>query len=84
MKRLTIFLPDDLAEALGREARRRRASVAVAELTREALQEHRVLQPGRPSPLPFAAVGRGGAGSTAREMEQLLEREWDEYDPGGR
>jgi len=82
MKRTTISLPDDLAQALGREARRRHASAS--EVTRAALQEHLGMAPGRPRSLPFAAVGRSGQHSTARDMEQLLEREWDEHDPGGR
>ena len=38
MKRTTISLPDDLAQALGREARRRHASAS--EITGEALQAH--------------------------------------------
>jgi len=82
MKRTTISLPDDLAQALGREAHRRHSSAS--EVTREALQEHLGLQPGRPRSLPFAAVGRSGHTSTARDMESQLEREWDEHDPGGR
>lgn len=82
MKRTSISLPDDLAQALGREARRRHSSAS--EVTREALQEHLGLQPGRLRSLPFAAVGRSGQPNTAREMEQQLEREWDEHDLGGR
>jgi Arc/MetJ-type ribon-helix-helix transcriptional regulator len=82
MKRTTVSLPDDLAEALGREAHRRHSSAS--EVTREALQDHLGLRPGRSRSLTFAAVGRSGGGSTGREMEQRLEREWDEHDPGGR
>jgi Arc/MetJ-type ribon-helix-helix transcriptional regulator len=82
MRRTTVSLPDDLAQALGREARRRQSSAS--EVTREALQEHLGLRPGRTRSLPFAAVGRSGHPSTAREMELELEREWDEHDPGGR
>ncbi len=82
MKRTTISLPDDLDQALGREAHRRHASAS--EVTREALQAHLGLQSGRPRLLPFAAVGRSGHTSTARDIEQQLEREWDEHDPGGR
>jgi predicted transcriptional regulator len=82
MKRTTISLPDDLAEALEREAHRRHSSASA--VTREALETHLGLQSGRSRSLPFAAVGRSGGGSTARDMEQRLEREWDEHDPGGR
>jgi Arc/MetJ-type ribon-helix-helix transcriptional regulator len=82
MKRTTVSLPDDLADALGREAHRRHSSAS--EVTREALQAHLGLQPGRVRTLPFAAVGHSGGGTIARDMEQELEREWDEHDPGGR
>jgi Arc/MetJ-type ribon-helix-helix transcriptional regulator len=76
MRRTTISLPDDLAQALGREARRRHSSAS--EVTREALQQHLGLAPGRPRSLPFAAVGSSGHRSTARNIEQLLEQEWDD------
>jgi Arc/MetJ-type ribon-helix-helix transcriptional regulator len=76
MRRTTVSLSDELAQALRREARRRHASAS--EVTRDALQEHLGLAPGRPRELPFAAVGRSGDVTTARDMEELLEREWDE------
>jgi Arc/MetJ-type ribon-helix-helix transcriptional regulator len=81
MKRTTVSLPDDLARALTREAQRRHASAS--EVTREALQRHLGLDAGRPRELPFAALGRSGHGSTARDMEQLLKHEWDD-DPRDR
>jgi Arc/MetJ-type ribon-helix-helix transcriptional regulator len=76
MKRTTVSLPDDLAQALSREAQRRHASAS--EVTREALQQHLGLEPGSPRDLGFAALGASGHGSTARDMEQLLEREWND------
>jgi Arc/MetJ-type ribon-helix-helix transcriptional regulator len=76
MKRTTISLPDDLAQALEREARRR--SISVSEVTRDALTKQLGLTPGEPRDLPFAALGRSGHKSTARDMEELLEREWDD------
>jgi Arc/MetJ-type ribon-helix-helix transcriptional regulator len=76
MKRITISLPDDLAPALRREERRRYASVS--QVTREALAGHLGLEPGDPRELSFAAVGRSGRGGTARDMESLLERAWDD------
>jgi Ribbon-helix-helix protein, copG family len=81
MKRTTISLPDDLAQSLSREARRR--DVSASELTREALQAHLGLQPGHPRKLSFAALGGSGRASTARDMEELLEHEWND-DPRGR
>ncbi len=76
MKRTTLSLPDDLAQALNREAKRR--STSASAVARDALAEHLHLVPGNARPLPFAALGRSGHKTTARDMEQLLEREWDD------
>jgi hypothetical protein len=81
MKRTTVSLPDDLAQSLRREARRR--DVSVSEVTREALQAHLGLEPGHRRKLSFAALGRSGRASTARDMEELLEHEWND-DPRDR
>lgn len=76
MKRTTISLPDDLAEALDREARRR--SVPVSAIARDALASHLGLGDARDlRPVPFAAVGRSGKRTTARDMEKLLDKEWN-------
>jgi predicted transcriptional regulator len=81
MKRTTISLPDDLAQALNREAQRRHASAS--EVTRAALAQHLGLVQDQPRELPFADLGRSGHHTTARDMEQLLEQEWDDL-PGRR
>jgi predicted transcriptional regulator len=73
MRRTTISIPDDLAATLDREARRRR--VSVSSLAREALREHFGTASGRRE-LPFAALGRSGHRSTARDIESILEVEW--------
>lgn len=73
MKRTTISLPDDLAGAIEREARRRRAPVS--QVIRETLES----QLGRSSGerrIPFAAVGRSGHRDTARNVDAILEAEW--------
>jgi Arc/MetJ-type ribon-helix-helix transcriptional regulator len=75
MKRTTVSLPDDLAAALTREARRRNRSVS--EITRDALARHLGLAADEPRTVPFAALGRSGHRTTARDMEDLLAREWD-------
>jgi hypothetical protein len=75
MKRTTISLPDELAAALERAARRR--EVSVSEVARSALASHLGLEPGAPREVPFAAVGRSGGGTTARDVERELAREWD-------
>ncbi len=74
MARTTINLPDDLAAALKREARRR--GVPVSQIAREAIEARlgRV-QAGRRE-IPFAALGRSGHRSTARDLEAILEAEW--------
>jgi Arc/MetJ-type ribon-helix-helix transcriptional regulator len=76
MKRTTVSLPDDLAAALQREARRRRLSAS--EITRAALAKHLGLAAGEPRDVPFAAVGRSGHRTTGRDMEELLAREWSD------
>jgi predicted transcriptional regulator len=76
MRRTTISLPDELADALEREARRR--SLPASAIARDALSNY--LGIGRPDQqrgLPFAAVGGSGKNTTGRDMEQLLEREWN-------
>jgi predicted transcriptional regulator len=76
MRRTTVSLPDDLAAALTREARRRNRSAS--EITRDALAKHLGLAAEEPRDVPFAAVGRSGHRNTARDMEELLTREWDD------
>jgi plasmid stability protein len=76
MKRTTISLPDDLASALAREARRRDRSIS--DVAREALVRHLGLAGDEARTLPFAALGRSGHRSTSRKMEELLASEWDD------
>jgi Arc/MetJ-type ribon-helix-helix transcriptional regulator len=73
MKRTTITLPEELAGALEREARRRR--VSVSQVTREALAAQLGLA-GEPRSLPFAALGASGHRTTARDLEDILAAEW--------
>jgi len=74
MKRTTISLPDDLAAAVKREARRRR--IPVSQVAREALEARL----GRPTTdrrkIPFAGLGRSGHRTTARDLDEILETEW--------
>jgi hypothetical protein len=74
MKRTTVTLPDELAGALEREARRRH--VSVSQVTREALAVHLGLGGEEPRRLPFAALGASGHRRTARELEEILAAEW--------
>ena len=81
MMRTTISLPDDLAQALNREAQRRHTSAS--EVTRTALAQHLGLAASEPRTLAFADLGHSGHDTTARDIEQLLEQEWHD-DPGRR
>jgi predicted transcriptional regulator len=77
MRRTTISLPDELADALEREARRR--SLPASAIARDALSDYLGIgRAGEQRELPFAAVGRSGQRTTARDMEELLERDWDQ------
>jgi Arc/MetJ-type ribon-helix-helix transcriptional regulator len=76
MKRATITLPDPLADAVARMARRQR--VSVSQVIREALEAHLGLDGDRPRKLAFAAVGRSGVHTTARDFEAALAAEWDD------
>lgn len=73
MKRTTITIPDDIALAVEREARRRATSVS--EIAREALAAHLGLAAGVRS-LPFANLGHSGTRDTARRIDELIAKEW--------
>lgn len=76
MRRTTISLPDELADALEREARRR--ALPASAIARDALSAYLGIgRAGEQRELPFSAVGRSGQRTTARDMEELLEREWN-------
>jgi Ribbon-helix-helix protein, copG family len=74
MKRTTVTIPDDIAAALEREARRRR--VPVSQVAREAFAAHLGLTGDEPRRLPFAALGASGHHTTARDLEEVLAAEW--------
>jgi Arc/MetJ-type ribon-helix-helix transcriptional regulator len=73
MKRTTVSLPDELAKAVEREARRRRLSVS--QVTRESLSAHLDFDE-QPRQLPFVALGSSGHRTTARDLEDILAAEW--------
>ena len=71
MKRTTISLPEDLAAALGREARRRR--VPVSQIAREAIEARLGGQEEGPREIPFAAIGASeGPGDVAENFDEYL------------
>ncbi len=74
MKRTTISLPDDLAAAMEREARRRH--VSVSEVAREAIAKE-LGRSGDEPRFPWLGIGASGLHNTARDMEELLKAEWN-------
>lgn len=73
MKRITIVVPDDLARAVAREAKRRDTSTS--EVFRVAVTAH--LGIGKPRQLPFANLGSSDDSGAARRMEEILAEEWE-------
>lgn len=73
MHRLTISLPEELAVLVSHEAERQGTSVS--DVVRRAVAVA-LGQPDAPSPLPFAALGRSGHRTTARDAEEILAQEW--------
>ncbi|MFN8224392.1 MAG: CopG family transcriptional regulator [Gaiellales bacterium] len=66
MKRTTVMLPDEVSARLRYEARRR--GVSIAEVVREAVEQH---LPGEPDakPLSFVALGEGQVRDSERVDE---------------
>ena len=77
MKRTTVSLPEELAQLLELEAKRR--NVSVSEVVRQALQAHlgsaSTASPGKRR-VTFAGLGRSGKKHTARNAEKILAAEW--------
>ena len=77
MKRITISLPEDLAEVVEDEARRRRCSVS--ELVRDSItRELGVGEHCKPRKLPFIALGKSDYTDTAARFDEYLEEAWDQ------
>lgn len=74
MKRTTISWSKAIAEAVEREARRRR--VSVSEVVREIIDEHFGVTSCRPREIPFAAVGASRTGDISERFDEILAREW--------
>ena len=74
MKRTTVSLPDSIAAAVQREARRRNSTAS--EVTRRALIAFLDLDSEEPRRLPFESLFRSGQRHVARDMEKILAEEW--------
>jgi metal-responsive CopG/Arc/MetJ family transcriptional regulator len=74
MKRTTVTLTDQQANALGEEQRRR--GVSTSALIREAIDGY--LENGdQAKPLWFVALGESSYETTARDMEEIIAATWD-------
>jgi len=74
VKRTTVSLPDDLARVVAREAIRRRLSVS--EVTRQVLSAYLGLAANQSRDIPFAALGDSGHRHTARDLEDIIAKDW--------
>jgi Ribbon-helix-helix protein, copG family len=74
MKRITIAMPDDLARAAAREAKRRDTSTS--EVIRVALVAHLGLGGARKVPA-FVGIGASGTGeAVGARIDELMDEEW--------
>lgn len=81
MRRVTITLPDDMAAAPDREARRQ--ATCASAVVREALAG-RSPSTGRPGAASSVhTFGRSGGRDTARRVDPILDAEWDAEVDGG-
>jgi hypothetical protein len=74
MKRTTISLPDDVSDALVREAHRRR--VPVSQVAREAIASTLGLDDERPRDLSFIGIADSGLPGIADGDEAYLAEHW--------
>jgi hypothetical protein len=69
IKRTTIMLPEELDARIRLEARRR--GVSIADIAREAIEQH-VPGPTPQGPLGFFAVGEGGPTDASERGDELV------------
>lgn len=74
MHRITVSLPDDVASVVEREAER--SGLSVSEIVRRSLAATLGLNGNTARTLPFAGIGRSGTTTTARDAEDVLDRDW--------
>ena len=76
MKRTTVMLPDDIAARLKHESRRR--GVSVAEIVREAVEQH-LLPAGKRRMLSLVAIGEGGPPDASERIEEHVSAALRQY-----
>jgi hypothetical protein len=72
MKRITVSLPDDLAEAVARESRILHKTVS--EIVRRSLSKDLEVRKSQPRRVSF--IGIGSSGRDWSEMDAELEKSW--------
>lgn len=70
MRRVTVFMDEEVLDALLVIARRR--GITLAQITREALAAYVSCHQGKRKPLSLAGIGRSGRSDVAERAEDLL------------
>ena len=78
MKRTTISLPDELAAALEREARR--CGVPVSQVAREAIETRLGITDNVLKKIPFARLFRSEHTTTSEDVDDILADAWADLD----
>ncbi len=74
MHRITLSMPEDLADLLKREAHKKRESVS--KVACRAIDRYLRGDATQPTELPFAGIGGSGLRHTARDAEKILAADW--------
>jgi Arc/MetJ-type ribon-helix-helix transcriptional regulator len=74
MKRITVSLPDDLADEIVRASRIHRKSVS--EIVRKSLSKDFEVDATKPRKVPFASLGASGRRWDARNLDDELNKSW--------
>lgn len=82
MRRTTITLTDDLAERLDHEARQRHTTVS--SVARDLITTGLAARPEGEREIPWAGIIRDEGMPPARDMEEILAREWPDALDGNR
>lgn len=81
MKRTTIMLPDELDARVRLEARRR--GVSIADVARDALEQHVSAAP-TPGRLSFFAIGEGEPSDASEHVDEYVDSAIDRRHPADR
>jgi hypothetical protein len=74
MRRTTVTLPDEIAEMLDSEARRRRTTIS--EVVRQLVVQGFSGSPEKPRPIPWAGLFHDPGMIPAEHLDQILQESW--------